>query len=344
MKRKILAAFCLISVIMGVLFFRLYSLSSSEALASAANRQGTKTLTVYQSRGQIYDCNYQKMVNTAKGYIASVLPSPSSASLLLDYVPVLKRSSVLDQLQKGTLFATVLERPLPNDTIDLHSFPYYKRYEDKQSAVHIIGHLTNGNLDGGYGIEKAYDSFLKENTTKTTITYFLDALGRSIQGKQPQLNLENASSAGVVLTIDSRIQTICEEVGEKMLAKGAIVVMTPNGNIKACASFPTFSPNNLTESLHDQENKPMFNRAFGSYNVGSTFKVSTAAAALESGISPNYTYRCTGEINVNGQIFKCHKHEGHGVLNMKQAMASHSFYTTHLVFYRQAFASPPFVD
>lgn len=124
MKRKILAAFCLISVIMGVLFFRLYSLSSSEALASAANRQGTKTLTVYQSRGQIYDCNYQKMVNTAKGYIASVLPSPSSASLLLDYVPVLKRSSVLDQLQKGTLFATVLERPLPNDTIDLHSFPY----------------------------------------------------------------------------------------------------------------------------------------------------------------------------------------------------------------------------
>lgn len=41
MKRKILAAFCLISVIMGVLFFRLYSLSSSEALASAANRQGT---------------------------------------------------------------------------------------------------------------------------------------------------------------------------------------------------------------------------------------------------------------------------------------------------------------
>ena len=321
MKRKILAAFCLISVIMGVLFFRLYSLSSSEALASAANRQGTKTLTVYQSRGQIYDCNYQKMVNTAKGYIASVLPSPSSASLLLDYVPVLKRSSVLDQLQKGTLFATVLERPLPNDTIDLHSFPYYKRYEDKQSAVHIIGHLTNGNLDGGYGIEKAYDSFLKENTTKTTITYFLDALGRSIQGKQPQLNLENASSAGVVLTIDSRIQTICEEVGEKMLAKGAIVVMTPNGNIKACASFPTFSPNNLTESLHDQENKPMFNRAFGSYNVGSTFKVSTAAAALESGISPNYTYRCTGEINVNGQIFKCHKHEGHGVLNMKQAMA-----------------------
>ena len=67
MKRKILAAFCLISVIMGVLFFRLYSLSSSEALASAANRQGTKTLTVCQSRGQIYDRNYQKMVNTAKG-------------------------------------------------------------------------------------------------------------------------------------------------------------------------------------------------------------------------------------------------------------------------------------
>ncbi len=321
MKRKILSAFCLISVIMGVLFFRLYALSSSESLAAAANRQGTKTLTVYQTRGQIYDCNYQKMVNTEKGYIASVLPSPSAANLLLDYVPTLKRSAVLEKLQKGVLFTTPLERPLPNDTVELHSFPYHKRYADKQTAVHIIGHLTNGNLDGGYGIEKAYNEFLKEHSTKATITYYLDALGRSIPGKQPKISLETEAVGGVVLTLDSRIQAICEEVGEKRLTKGAIVVMTPDGRIKAVACFPAFSPNTLTEDLADRENQPMFNRAFGSYNVGSTFKISTAVAALESGISPSLSYCCTGEINVNGQIFKCHKHEGHGVLNMKQAMA-----------------------
>ena len=321
MRKRMLSAFCLISFIMGLLFLRFYALANSEELAAAANRQGTRTLTVSTSRGQIYDYRYQKLVNTQKSYVAAVLPSPSSASILLDYVPVLARTTVLEQLQKGNLFTTELASRLPEDTIDLHTFVISRRYADDQLAPHIIGHMTNGGTDGGYGIEKAYDSFLKENTTKTTITYFLDAKGRSIQGMQPEITAPAASNAGVVLTLDSSIQRIVEETGAKLLEKGAVVVMTPDGKIRACASFPSFSPNDLTASIKDEENKPMFNRAFGSYAVGSTFKISTAASALESGLLPTLTYTCKGEIDVKGQIFGCHKHEGHGTLSMSQAMA-----------------------
>ena len=151
MRKRMLSAFCLISFIMGLLFLRFYALANSEELAAAANRQGTRTLTVSTSRGQIYDYRYQKLVNTQKSYVAAVLPSPSSASILLDYVPVLARTTVLEQLQKGNLFTTELAARLPEDTIDLHTFVISRRYADDQLAPHIIGHMTNGGTDGGYG-------------------------------------------------------------------------------------------------------------------------------------------------------------------------------------------------
>lgn len=321
MKRRALSVFCLISLCMGLLVYRFYGLVSSEELIAAAGRQGTRTLTVSTTRGMIYDRNYKPLVNTEQVYVASVLPGPQSAATILQHISPLDRSNVLEKLEKGELFTVELQTPLSSDTNELHTFPVYRRYSDDQLAPHIIGHLTNGNLDGGYGIEKAYDTFLKEHTAQSSITYFLDASGRSIQGKDPEITLNAASDAGVVLTLDAGIQRIVQEVGEKYLSKGAVVVMTPEGEIRACASFPAFSPNDLTASLKDEENKPMFNRAFGSYSVGSTFKIVTAAAALESGISPSRSYRCVGSIDVSGQVFHCHNHAGHGTLDMEHAMA-----------------------
>lgn len=321
MKRRALSIFCLISLCMGLLVYRFYALSSSEQLIAAAGRQGTRTLNVSTTRGMIYDYHFERLINTEQIYVASVLPSPESAAILLHHVSAMDRSAVLKKLEKGELFTVELETPLDSDTNELHTFSIYKRYSDSQLAPHIIGHLTNGNLDGGYGIEKAYDDFLKEHTVQSSITYYLDAAGQSIQGKEPEIKLNAASDAGVVLTLDSRIQKIAEDAGEKYLSKGAVVIMTPDGKIRACASFPAFSPNNLNESLKDEEGKPMFNRAFGSYSVGSTFKIATAAAALESGVSPSRNYRCVGSIDISGQIFHCHNHAGHGTLDMEHAMA-----------------------
>ena len=64
----------------------------------------------------------------------------------------------------------------------------------------------------------------------------------------------------------------------------------------------------------------MINRAFSAYNVGSTFKVVTAATALTEGISPARSYNCEGYIEVLTQVFKCHNLAGHGILDLGKAL------------------------
>ena len=89
-----------------------------------------------------------------------------------------------------------------------------------------------------------------------------------------------------------------EKAAEKILSeeteKGAAVVMdVENGEILACASVPDFEPGRIADYLNEK-GSPFVNRAFSAYTVGSTWKLVVAAAALESGISPERKFECTG--------------------------------------------------
>ena len=171
------------------------------------------------------------------------------------------------------------------------------------------------------GIEKGYNDFLSQHTSKTQVAYTMDGLGHGMPGVEPEVRDGGSDPAGIVLSIDKDIQTVIQNVGGRELKKGAIVVMDPyNGEIKGAASFPTFTPTDLSKSIQDTENSPMINRAFLPFNVGSTFKIVTAAAALEAGIPMSETAVCTGSVDVSGQIIRCHKRDGHGMLDMLDAM------------------------
>lgn len=85
------------------------------------------------------------------------------------------------------------------------------------------------------------------------------------------------------------------------------------------ASFPDFDPTNVAAYMNDPDS-PLINRALSAYSVGSIFKLVTASAALEQGISPEYSYTCTGSANVFGQLFNCHKWGGHGEIDMQTAV------------------------
>ena len=123
----------------------------------------------------------------------------------------------------------------------------------------------------------------------------MDGLGHGMPGVEPEVRDGGSNSAGIVLSIDKDIQTVIQNVGNRELKKGAIVVMDPyNGEIKGAASFPSFTPTDLEKSIKDTENSPMINRAFLPFNVGSTFKIVTAAAALEAGIPMSEIAVCTG--------------------------------------------------
>src|SRR6185312_10361552 len=134
--------------------------------------------------------------------------------------------------------------------------------------------------------------------------------------------------SGVVLTLDAELQRIAMQSfgGES----GAVVVMDIyTGDILAMVSAPGFDPNlfvngiSTTEfaRLNGDEKKPLFNKAVsGAFAPGSTFKTMVGIAAKQAGVDDNWRVNCPGYFNYGGRAFHCHRREGHGSVNMHEAL------------------------
>ncbi|MFZ2538477.1 MAG: penicillin-binding protein 2 [Oscillospiraceae bacterium] len=319
MSNRLIVCFCGFCLISLLLFLRIGVIATDEKLQNTANTQSTFSLTFNKTRGQIYDCKLLPFTDIEKTYVASCLPTIENLSDLL-HTGSLKASAPIGNLiDLGKPFLVRSIFPEVNiPFVNVLTIP--KRYSENTLAQHIIGY-TDSNGDGVTGIEKAFNDRLTKNSGNSKISYKIDGLRRPLVGVKPSIDYASILNEGVVLTIDSRIQKICEDIGSVHLKKGAIVVMEPStGKLKAVASFPSYNINGLSSAMSDTKNSPLINRALYAYNVGSTFKIVTAAAALTQGISPETTFECTGELDVLGQKFGCHDKKGHGVLNLKQAM------------------------
>ncbi len=319
MSRRLIICFCGFCFVSLLLFLRIGAIATDEKLQETANTQSTFSLTFNKTRGQIYDCKMLPFTDIEKTYVASCLPTAQNLSDLL-HTGSLKASVPMGELiDLGKPFLVRSIFPEVNiPFVNVLTIP--KRYGDSTLAQHILGY-TDLNGDGITGIEKSFNEKLIKNSANSKISYKIDGLRRPLLGVEPSINYAPILNEGVVLTIDSRIQKICEDIGSANLKKGAIVVMEPStGKLRAVASFPNYNINALKTAIADTENSPLINRAFYGYNVGSTFKIVTAAAALSQGIPPETTFKCTGELDVLGQKFGCHEKNGHGVINMKKAM------------------------
>ena len=136
------------------------------------------------------------------------------------------------------------------------------------------------------------------------------------------------------LSIDYNMQAYAQQVADKMLAqkeaKGvSIILMNPqNGEIYAMVNAPEFDLNEpyvLTSAVeenqaladlseNDKLNQMWRNTCINdTYEPGSTFKIITAASALEDGVvSLNDTFSCPGYCIVEDRRIRCHKTTGHG--------------------------------
>lgn len=320
MYKRTIFIFSLILLISGGMIFRLHALMDGNYLTQAAARQSSYTLQIDRTRGYIFDRFLTPLVNTQPRYIAAILPSPEAATTLAGALTGQARSLAVSRMAQTRPFA--MEVPvdeLYSANIDL--IATVRRYDADLLAPHIIGHL-GGEGTGVMGMEKAYDSFLSATGKNVKVKYAIDGIGRPLQGAYSEV-VEAApygESAGVVLTLDARIQKITQDALSATLARGAAVVMdVVTGDILASASVPAFSPTNLVQGLENPDS-PFVNRAFSAYNIGSTFKLITAAAALESGVSSSFTHTCTGYIDIGGVRFHCHNRNGHGTVDMKRAM------------------------
>ncbi len=315
MNKRIIFVYSVIMSCFALLLTRVVYLNFS-SYADVAETKGTKTLIVGESRGKIYDRNFSPLVEEKSDLIAVVTPSVAVKEHLKNYMSF---SELTEKIEKGFPFMLKVGEKINNEFIRTFSVPV--RYCENSLATHIIGYIDK-DKKGVSGIEKSYNEYLTKNSGKLTVSFEADGRGRILAGMKKTVNdLNFTSKAGVVLTLDKEIQSLTEKaLRESRIKSGSAIVMKAHsGEILALASVPSFNQNDIAGSLNE-ENAPLLNKALLPYAPGSVFKPLVAAAALENGISEEFSYECKGEIKVGDTVFSCYNHNAHGKINMTKAL------------------------
>ncbi len=314
MSRRVISVFFIFCFTMGFIMLRLLTIITGD-YAKAGTLNSTLTIDAASSRGYIYDCKLTPMVNSEKYTLAIASPTEKAVAALKKAVDSETFSYAYSRLSKGYPVSVEASRPI--DCEDVVNITAMRRYSAVQPFSHLIGYL-DGSGKAVCGIEKSFDELLGSGNRTCTVTYSVSANGRVLMGEGFSLrNNDYSCPSGVSLTIDAAMQ---QYVQSSLKAGGiecgaAVVVDIETGAIKAMASVPCYDPQNVAESLNS-DNSPFLNRALNAYSVGSVYKMIVASAALESGVSEDLTYDCTGSITESKVVFNCHKRDGHGVLDM----------------------------
>ena len=310
------------------------------------------------SRGLILDRNGEKLAGNEAFFSVGVVPS--NVTDIDELIKCLDEFLDIDKeiAKKRIQEANNIFRPVwAKRNIDLSAVTYLLEKEEDfpgtviltqpvrsyyydEMCAHVLGHVGEvnqeeltanstfgvelGDLVGKMGVEKAYNSYLQGEKGGRQVE--VDAHGRTLRVISEKDPLPGDS---VYLTIDLEMQKIAaEKLGQR---KGVVLIGDyETGEILTLVSHPSFNPNLFSWGVSEDEwsklvqdpGDPLENRALrGEYPPASTFKVIVAAAALEDNIiGKEDTFFCGGELLVGNRIFKCWKEEGHGRLNLEEAI------------------------
>lgn len=317
MHKRVALSFFSMMIVFGLLIVNLALIVIDTEIAPSSQSSNTRSVVLSTSRGMIYDCNMKRLVNNSSRYVTVCLPTTDALNIISQHVTEEQKTQILENTTEGKAslltVAEILDKP------HVKSIEITDRYSYNQPCVHLIGHLDEKG-DGAMGLEKAYDSYLSQQSGELKAIWGVDALNHVLYGDG--ISTENngyLSPAGIQLTIDLDIQLIAENVlTEFEIGKGAAVVMdSETAEILACASVPEFNSLDLSASLN-AEGSPFINRATTPYSIGSVFKPFVASVAIENNI--DFVHNCTGSIEVNGTVFRCSNSTAHGTVNMTTAM------------------------
>ena len=224
--------------------------------------------------------------------------------------------------------------------------PDNKRYYPHNNlASHILGFCGTDD-QGLYGIESWWDNVLKGTSGK--ITTLADAVSEEI----PDTNLEYIpaeNGSNITLTLDINIQKIIEKYLKQAVDEnyceygGNVIVMNPQtGDVLGMATYPDynlntpFTPNNQElldkwDTLSSAERVEELNNMWTSksigalYEPGSTFKIITAAVALEENVVETDTagdFYCSLYEKVDGRSIYCWRDTAHGPQTLRDALGN----------------------
>lgn len=320
--KRLIFLFSVFALMLCSVAIRILQINLGPFSASVSTQSNKRTINIAESRGAIYDRNGELLVNTKKRIYAAVIPSANVMSQIDNLLTSVDKSLIKQNLQKG-LPAVYPVGGISGNTPEIKYITTYERYEEEQPAVHLIGYISPDEKKGVSGIEKSFDELLSKNSGKISVSFGVDGTGKALIGEGISINDENYNSpAGIMLTLDKRLQKIAETALDTYdIEMGAVVVLKADtSEILALASRPIFDPNNPSASLK-AENAPFLNRALMAYSVGSVFKPVVASAAIESGINEDLQSECKGYVQIGNNRFRCYNRSGHGVLDMAGAIA-----------------------
>ena len=215
-----------------------------------------------------------------------------------------------------TVLAKSVKRETPQGPVYDRIYPLGAPYSN------VVGYWSTRY--GATGIE------ISNNTDLSSIAgepqTLDDLINRATGGPQPGNN--------VVLTLDSGLQELAyQELQGSTTGRGSVVALDPKtGEILAMASSPSFDPNDIDDNypeLLSATDAPLINRATQSlYPPGSVFKVITAAAALEAGVSPEQHFFDSGAYELPGYTVNNFEGKDYGEVTFTRALA----YSINVVF------------
>jgi penicillin-binding protein 2 len=341
-----------------IILLRLWQLQllEGEEFRKSSESNRLRIIKVSAPRGIIFDRNGIPLVKNAPYFCASVMPEEFDSANIPALAAVLRVSE--DELKSkltmknqspfnpvrlkeglsynevsyiearrsdfpGLIVQTEVSRDYLHGGIGAHVIGYLGKLTPVQSKDPEFKEVPPDAFVGQWGIEKLHDKSLRGVPGERIIE--VDAMGRELR-----LIKENPSVKGadLSLSIDIALQKAAEDAFEDKT--GALVALdSDSGEILGIISSPSFDPNRFAKGVSpaywneimNDKKVPMLNRAIQSqYPPGSTFKILTAIAALEGGVSPSSSIRCSGGMYLGSHRFGCWKKEGHSTVSLHRAL------------------------
>ena len=306
--------------IAGRLFY--LQLFRHEQYSSQAERTIYNYLAEDRVRGGIYDVNGRSLAQSVRthscGIVKRYVKDKNATINFLAQTLGLPKAKISENWKKHKNFFFVAKKIKPDVYMELASVlrkplgrgleltPEYERIHPfGNSAIDILGEANSKNV-GLSGIEQMYNEEMTQDISKKRAKR--SARGDIIYDRRLK---EKINVANVYLTIDETAQYYTERALQKAVElnhpeHAIALVQDPNtGNILAAASYPAKDGQSLAFQF--------------TYEPGSTFKLITAAAALDSAHADDRTkYKCNGAITVAGVTLRCLA--AHGTQDLNEAV------------------------
>ncbi len=341
-QKRLLANLVLIVSLFILLALRLGYLQiiNGKKLQTRAEEQWTRDLPLSATRGTIKDRNGVTLAVSYTSYDvyvrASNVENPQevakvlSENLDVDYDKVLikaQNKKISESLIKLSVEQDVIKKIKASKLKGIYYSENTKRYYPYGDFLsQVLGYTTIDNI-GQSGLELYYDKYLKGIDGYSLVQ-------SDIKGSELYNTLDNfvSSIAGcdLTLTIDYRIQMMCEQAAEKIMIdhkpkSASVIVMDPNtAEIIAMTNKPSFSLNEIPrDDVSSLMSMSKNLNIVDVYEPGSTFKVLTTATALEEkATSLNDTFYDPGYRIVDGQRINCWRLHGHGSQTMVDGLCN----------------------